>query len=268
MSLEPHRRSEDAEVGEEVHHPRLAMLSPAAILQSLVEKSNEFISEHRLWLAGFPPTHIEQSSFSSSSYLSKTTSIDTAYALITAPPSLELRDASPQPPLLNCASQFCDCTPQVTAAAASVGSVLSASIVGLSSSFNLQLSDATVALNAANNQLALFTSSLGFLNGGNAAAASSASAAASSANATIAAIQSSASSVVAAAQESVSSANSAAQIAQSSASSASSLVAIAQASASSANVAAAVAQASASQILSIANSIASDAQGKSLYPSD
>lgn len=252
---------DEVQNGVEVQEHGPAILSPAAILQNLVEKSNEFISEHRNWLARFPQRNDEATSRALST-VTPPTSTNPTQALITPPPSLELR----APQFLNCVSQLCDCTPQVTAATASLGSILSASIIRLQSNF------ANASSLAAANSMSLDSAKLqlaGFL-GGTQAAASSAAAIASSAalvqasaNAAVSAAQTSAalqiSAVQSAAQISVGSAVAAASAAQLIASSANSLVLIAQSSASSAAIAAAVASASAQQILASANSIAASA---------
>lgn len=252
MTSSRYQGSHGVEAEVEIQHSGPSILSPVEVLHELVEKSNDFISEHRIWLAGFPQGDGESSPLSSASVVTPSTSQHSSHAMITTPPVIELREASPAPQINPVASQLCE--PLVAVATSSLGSMLSVSVA---SSVGFQLANfssaaalAASALSAANSQIAL-------LSGGGAAASSSI-------NAAVAAAQSSASLAVAAAQSNVSSANAAADAARSSAASASSLVTIAQAGASSASVAAAAAQSSANQILSIANSVASDAKGGSV----
>jgi len=206
MFLQDCPGNDEVENGVEVQHLGAVILAPADILQNLVKKSNDFISSHRHWLADFPhgPHAEEQPEPTHTSSLSTftpptSTSPHPFYALMTKPPSLPpslgLRNPEPQ---LDCISQFCDCTPQVTAAQASQASIFSASVASISSSAAAQLANASSSLLLANNQIGLFTASIGFLSGGNAAAISSASAAAAS-------LQSSADAAVAAAQANASS---------------------------------------------------------------
>lgn len=250
-------------IGDNVGHVEIQHMGPAIIapknIQDLVKKSNEAISEHRDWLAGFP----RHDDFASSNPSTRTVTVTMTAshlpsARITTPPLLELRAPVAQG-LAQCPSAFCDV--QINSAVSMMSSMCNSTVASVQASASTELA----------NQLAVFTASVPGVNvalGGVPAAQSSASVAlaqAASESAAASVNVSSANALASSAILALATVNSSLNLVVASASSAavslSSEVSLAQQREQAASTQAAIAQSSAAQILSIANSIAADAKG-------